>query len=88
MTLLLAICWWIVLGWAACGAVVLCGCVWFMVTDWLFEPAPIRYSEPAPRRVPPRAAQTCPPLRPYDREDPLEQLFALPDAPDPKWRVA
>jgi hypothetical protein len=73
--------YWLVVVWAACGAVVLLTVAAFIAQDWwqarcecdrlgnLFSARAISLE------------------RPFDWDDQLERAFWMPAAPDPQWRV-
>ena len=101
LSLLFVVAYWCVVAGVAFGALCLLVFIALTVDDYQdrFRDVP---HVPQAQRVPPRApvldhnrwCRNCrvererfKPAPPFDQDDPLEQLFLLPDAPDPRWRV-
>ena len=82
LSLLFAIAYWCVVAGVAFGALCFLAFIALLIDEYL-EGVPDYRQRPLSR--PPRAVR--PNVRPFDRDDPLEQLFLLPDAPNPRWRV-
>lgn len=85
ISLLFTIGWFLALALAAFGALLVLVFVALKVDEFLHGMP--EYRQPRAQRVPPRPIVPAVPLRPFDRDDPLERQFALPSAPDPRRLV-